>query len=230
MDHIRKGATVTFALDVLVMLTWAAVGIAILASECWAELAVIHVLIFIHYGAQLGALAGVLEIVGRDEWEEKHLSRESRPPPQIPIAWATVSGVTLLGDIFIVCYDAKHFASTPPDDHCYKVSAAQLAVDIANTVTATCSLICYVVAVYHLRNKRNRYVQDMGGVDETTPLPTTTPTGNNYEMFSNNNYNVYHQRIPSSPVPMLTISSQQRRQFGLSAAVPVTPFHTTDHW
>lgn len=224
MDHIKRGASVTFALDVLVLLGWAAVGVTILATECWPELAVIHVLIFIHFGAQMGALAGVLEIVGRDEWEEKHLPREARPPLQIPIAWATVSGITLLGDIFIVCYDAKHFAATPPDDHCYKVSAAQLAVDIANTVTATCSLVCYVVAVYHIRNRREKYVQDLRGGGGEMPV---TPN-NNYEMFNNSNYNVYHQWIPSSPVPMLASSPQQRRQLGFAA--PTTTFHRTDHW
>lgn len=167
MDYVRSGARLTYAFDILVALAWSGVAIAILATDCWETMFVLHVLIFLHFGVQTVAIATLLEDINRYEWEEEH--GQAHEPVRPPIAWATATAITLVGDIFILSYDVLHFRHMHSDEACYSLSAGQLGVDAANAFVATCSLICYLVAVYHIKKRRPAAADAI----PLNPVPTT---------------------------------------------------------
>jgi hypothetical protein len=162
MEYVKQGATIAFTLDVVVALAWSACGITILATDC-LDLALLHAVIFVHFGVHTVALATLFEDIRRDEWEQKHGAPHQAL--QAPIAWATAVAITLVGDLFLVSYDAMHFSREEADNRCLQVSAFQLAVDAANSFVALCSLVCYVVAVYHIKQRHRHHHQEVLDVD-----------------------------------------------------------------
>lgn len=169
MEYIKSGVRATCALDFAVMLAWAACAITLLATDCWEHLAVIHALIFIHFVGQTAPLYMLYQGIKRDE-KEVHTHQL-----MVPMEWGAVSFITLVGDLFVLSYDVLHFRATPSDDHCYGVSAFQTSVDAANALVATCSLLCYAVAAYHITYDRADSRGGGGGGGEHIDGANTRP-------------------------------------------------------
>lgn len=162
MDRVKSGATVVFAMDLIVVLAWCVCAVMLLSVHC-LEITFVHLFILGHFAVQTVALADIIGEVRVAEWEQEQerqgnneLLHQSPPhkPFMTPIIWGLASVLALLGDVLLLAYDAMHFQENIFDATCRPVVIFQLIIEGGTCMTAVISMVCFIVAAYYINQHR----------------------------------------------------------------------------